>query len=196
MKVYSLSFDHNVLPYIELIGGYKIKFKYGIEQKNFPEDQKAFIETPRPLKNSLWYTYRTLVVSESLFPLYEKAFANNAQILPLDVENNGQAFLINVTTSGNDWFSMEESIFDDYSDHQKKEGKFIHQRDMRTARLYAVDAVFIKDIIKAPIFNVIHNKDILGPFCTLGLFPEEEELAALILKYNIKGISLYENKLI
>ncbi len=196
MKVFWIRPDEDILPYIELIGGRKIKFKYGVEQKNFPDDQKAFFKSPKPLKKSLWHILTSLVVSEDLLPIYRKALLNFVQILPINIENHGKAFLINVTTSGNDWFSIEESIFVDYSDHQKKEGKFIHQLDMRTSRLYPVDAVFIKDKIKAPIFNVIHNKDILGPFCTLGLFPEEEELAALILKNNIKGISLYENKLI
>lgn len=196
MKVYWLRFNGDILPYIELIGGFKIKFIYGKEQINFPYDQKAYIKTPKPIKSSFWYTYKTLIISENLFPIYQKSLINYAQILPLNIENNGNGFLINIIKLGNEWLSKDETLFVDNSDHESKKGKFIHEREINKSKLYALNAVFLKNQISAPVFNILHNNEYLGPFCTFGMFPEEEEFLALVLKHKMLGLELYECGLI
>jgi hypothetical protein len=197
MQVFGLAQDTKILPYIELIGGYKIRYKSGITQNNWPDDQKSFVIEPKPIKNSFFCTAWDFVIPESLTPIFQFSLENYAQLLPIDVEEKGQMFILNATTNGNDWLSFEESLYTDYDDGSDKKGKFLEPRIIKWSNIVRTNVVFHKDKIKAPIFHVKNNRNqCMGPYCTLGKFPEQEEFLALVLKYNMPGVQLYECELI
>ncbi len=170
---------------------------------------KCYSAKPKNKTGDFFYCSSTFGLNDKSYELIGPNLAKYGQLLPIEIEDIGKRHIYNITQKVN-CFDFENSIYNivvyrnpnDAYDSKSEEmsGKEAISRGIdaqKINRVYGGDwnSILITDKIDSPIFYTMDRDNFMGPYCTSGFFPEEEEFYHLYHKHGLTGLEFVEVKL-
>ncbi len=196
--------DYRFCSYVSFKTGYITKFRRG---KSHPSWEKAlcYLSEPKPYKNTFWYYDNAIIIPEYLIGNFISCFDKNVEILPIDVEGKGNAYIINVVNLDSTSLIYDECIF-------LNNGTEVLGRDMdnlsRRNKPQILKFAFENLKLNSSFFNTQINSNVISPTTGQNFFPtiygpfylqnesNPYDFVNTILKLDIKGLFIEECKIV
>ncbi len=204
MRIYKIDFDVNNLPNIREDDERYISddHTYDFMGKSLKDswlDYNYYVTNPKRKHkdfNTL-HNIGSFVLNKIAFEILKSFLPRFGEFLPFKVEGVQDLYLFNLTAQC-DCIDTHKTVYEAWFEH-KTEGSII---ELITglgnvpSKSYDqfLDRIFL-DIkkIDRPLFLINdHSRWCHGPFCTSGLFPEDEEFYHICIKNKLQGIQFFE----
>jgi hypothetical protein len=169
--------------------------RFGESIKDLMPTTETYLSDPYPQKTTFWEICTSFCFPESIIYVMDKCLSPFGELIYTNVEGIGEYIIFNLLSKhDSNVIDVKNSIY--LTDTGEKIGHEATIEEVTSSLFVQTKSSYFHDKICSPIFYIETSYGHkIGPFCTSGFFPEEEEFISIYLKHGFTGLELHELKL-